>query len=171
MKIIVKLLRHLIFLILILFSAVCLYQITACAVFGQKLPSVLGYSSVTVLSGSMEPAFSAGDQLIIRREAQYDPGDIISFWNDGILITHRIVKQTNEGSITKGDNNNTQDEDPVRPEQIAGRVVLILPGVGNTLLFLRKPKGILTILFLGLLIWILPGFIKRINDHGKGDRI
>ena len=81
---------------------------------------------------------------------------MISFWNDGILITHRLMEQTDEGGITKGDNNNTPDEAPVRPEQIAGRVVLILPGVGNALLFLRTPMGILMILFPGLLIWFLP---------------
>lgn len=167
MKIICRFLRRLLLLILILLSAVCLHQLAACAVSGQKLPSVLGYSSVTVLSGSMEPAFSAGDQLIIRREAQYEPGDMISFWNDGILITHRLIEQTDKGSITKGDNNNTRDEAPVRPEQIAGRVVLILPRAGNALLFLRTQKGVLTILFLGLLIWFLPGLIKRMNGYGK----
>lgn len=156
MKIIIRFLRRLVFLILILLSAACLYQLAVYAVCGQKLPSVLGYSSVTVLSGSMEPAFSAGDQLIIRREARYEPGDMISFWNDGILITHRLMEQTDEGGITKGDNNNTPDEAPMRPEQIAGRVVLILPGVGNALLFLRTPMGILMILFPGLLIWFLP---------------
>lgn len=167
MKIICRFLRRLLLLILILLSAVCLHQLAACAVSGQKLPSVLGYSSVTVLSGSMEPAFSAGDQLIIRHEAQYEPGDMISFWNDGILITHRLIEQTDKGSITKGDNNNIRDEAPVRPEQIAGRVVLILPRVGNTLLFLRTQKGVQTILFLGLLIWFLPGLIKRMNGYGK----
>lgn len=167
MKIIIRFLRRLIFLLLIFLSAACLYQIATFAVSGQKLPSVLGYSSVTVLSGSMEPAFSAGDQLIIRCEVQYEPGDIISFWSNDILITHRLVEQTDEGSITKGDNNNTRDEAPVRPEQIAGRVILVLPGAGNILLFLRTPIGILMILLLGLLIWFLPGLIKRMNGYGK----
>ena len=33
-------------------------------VYHEELPSLFGYSMVTVLSGSMEPAFSPGDSLI-----------------------------------------------------------------------------------------------------------
>lgn len=117
----------------------------------QEIPSVLGYSPVYVLSGSMEPAFSAGDMIIIHPQSHYEPGDIVTFYSEGELVTHRIIGAGPEGFIVKGDANNVRDEDPVRASEIAGKQVLVLPYVGSIALFFRTGRGLLLLAALFLL--------------------
>ena len=38
----------------------------------QKLPTVLGFTGVTVISGSMEPEISVGDYVIIKKPRKED---------------------------------------------------------------------------------------------------
>lgn len=61
----------------------------------------------------MEPTFSAGDLIILHREDVYQVGDVISFWDEGSLTTHRVISQAPEELTTKGDFNNAQDSRPV----------------------------------------------------------
>jgi len=107
----------------------------------ERLPSVLGCMPVYVLSGSMEPAFSAGDMIVIRKKDIYEPGDTVTFESGRDLVTHRIVGQTVDGYITKGDANNTVDEELVPPERIAGSLLFVVPGAGRVFLFFRTKKG------------------------------
>ena len=108
-----------------------IWQMAARALFGQDLLGLFGYSALAVMSGSMEPAISAGDLLIIHRKAVYQEGDVISFSDNGNYITHRLVGQTDGGFITQGDSNNVPDSEPVYAEQIVGRAVLVIPGLHN----------------------------------------
>lgn len=147
---------------------IALWQFAARLFLGQKLSAVLGYAGVTVLSGSMEPAISAGDLLVVHQEKDYQPGDIISFWSDGMLVTHRIVGGTEEGRITQGDFNNTPDTELVLDEQIAGRVVWRIPWLGNVLLFLRTPPGMFLLLAAGGLGIFLPDWLRQLGNHRKG---
>ena len=109
----------------------------------QEIPSVFGYSPVYVLSGSMEPAFSAGDMIIIHPRNQYEPGDVVTFYSEGELVTHRITAESLEGFTVKGDANNVQDEELVRPSDIVGKQVLVLPRIGSIALFFRTGKGMI----------------------------
>ena len=166
-KILVKS-AHLLLIALLCLALGCnLWQLAARALFPQQLPMIGGYAQLTVLSGSMEPAFSAGDLIIIHRETSYQVGDIVSFWDEGSLTTHRLIGQGPEGFITKGDFNNTQDGRPVSPDEIAGRVVLVVPALGQVFLFLRTPLGLLLLFALGLLSLFLPELWGRIRDKGK----
>lgn len=135
--------------------------------FHQELPDIFGYSQLTVLSGSMEPTFSTGDLLIIRREKAYQIGDMITFWDEGGLTTHRIIDEGEEGFITKGDYNPVRDSRPVPVDQVAGRVVLVIPSMGRILLFLKTPPGMLLFLTLGLLILLLPDLWDGIRQKRK----
>lgn len=159
---------HALFIGLLCLVLLCnLWQLAARALFHQEVPAVFGYAQLTVLSGSMEPAFSAGDMLIIHREESYAVGDVISFRDEGGLTTHRIVGQGPEGFTTKGDFNNAEDSRPVSPDEIAGRVVLVIPFAGRVFLFLRTPLGLLSLLLLGLLLLFLPDLWERIRYKGK----
>lgn len=144
-----------------------LWQLAARVLFHQELPTVFGYAQLTVISGSMEPTFSAGDILIIHREESYQVGDVISFWDEGGLTTHRIIGQGSEGFTTKGDFNNAEDSRPVTANEIAGRVVLVIPLAGQLILFLRTPLGFLLLLLLGLLLLFLPDLWRRLRYKGK----
>ena len=81
----------------------------------NEIPSFFGYKPFIVLSGSMKDEINSGD-LVLTKECNVDDlkkGDIISFKEDEIVITHRIIDITeNNGEkrfITKGDNNENED--------------------------------------------------------------
>lgn len=115
----------------------------------QKLPTVLGFTGVTVISGSMEPEISVGDYVIIKkpRKENIQKGTIITFEQDGVLVTHRVESVISNGVYsTKGDANNTVDSQLVKFEDIVGTSVMVVPIFGNILLWLRTIPGIISIL-------------------------
>ena len=73
----------------------------------------------------MEPAISVNDWLIIHKQENYEVGDIITFIdNDNMLVTHRIIKITDDEIITQGDANNIRDK-AISIEQVKGKVIRI----------------------------------------------
>ena len=76
------------------------------------------------MSNSMSPVIEKGNKIIIKKQNEYEIGDIITYINnDGNLITHRIIKKYEDGFITKGDNNNTEDKEKVRKNQVLGKII------------------------------------------------
>lgn len=135
-------------------------------VYKEELPSIMGYSMVTVLSGSMEPEFSPGDVLLIKRQTDYRIGEIVTYQEQNSYITHRIVEQDGNRFLTKGDANNAPDQRPVDRDGIYGAVRLIIPGIGNLLLFLKSPLGILVLVVIGMaLVEISHLFEKKNRDE------
>lgn len=108
----------------------------------EKMFEIVGYKTYTVLSGSMEPTFKPGDLIITKNKNRCDikVEDIATF-NDakGTVITHRIVEESNEGYVTKGDNNKVEDKDIINEENIIGKVVFHIPKLGFAINFLSNP--------------------------------
>jgi signal peptidase len=113
-------------------------------VFGQ--PVLLTY----VDSGSMEPTIAEGDGFLTVPAAVTGPpadGDVVTFRaqevGGGGLTTHRIVGETSEGYITRGDANPFTDQDggepPVTEDRIVaeavqvGGAVVTIPGLGTAI--------------------------------------
>ena len=122
----------------------------------NKLFEIIGYRSYTVLSGSMEPEFYPGDIVITKHKNKTDINlnDIVTFRDkDGVIITHRIIEETPQGYITKGDNNNVEDAEMITVNNIIGEVKFSIPKVGYIIDFLSKPMVIATEMIL------LGGFI------------
>lgn len=99
------------------------------------------YPSV-IVTGSMEPMIKPGDVILVKKvdanAVQVD--DVIQFKRDSILISHRIIEVkedvTGKSYQTKGDNNSGPDIEWVKPEQIKGKVISVIPKIGwPTLLF------------------------------------
>lgn len=106
-----------------------------------------------VKSNSMKPVLFLDDIIIIKREEQYEIGDIITYkQNDNFLITHRIIKKT-DNFITKGDNNNSPDKNCVNFESIEGKVIFIINKN-------RKYIFIFTIFFIVTMIFLWKGIRK-----------
>ena len=73
----------------------------------------------------MIPEFKKGDIIIIKKEKEYNIGDIITFEDEeGNSITHRIIEKYEDEFYMKGDNNNTKDEEKVTYSQISGKVII-----------------------------------------------
>ena len=141
-------------------------------------PSVLGVTPFTVLSGSMsgerEGHLEIGDLILVREveSTELEVGDVISFLAYGSVTTHRIIEISEENGqiqfITKGDANNVEDQAPVVEEQLVGQVVCRVPKVGNFVMFLRQPLGMVLFIVLPLLLFIfLDIYLQRRNGRKK----
>lgn len=152
-----------------LFAALCILCVAALSytaiakTAGNPLPTVFGWGNAVVLSGSMEPELPVGSLLWIHKQNIYAPGDVVTYEENGVLVTHRLVSVDGDTAVTKGDANNTEDS-PIDVRQIRGKVSAVWPGVGRALLFFKSPAGILLLLLCGGLILFLPG------RFGKGKK-
>ncbi len=86
----------------------------------------MGYKPVLILSESMEPTYPKGAIVLVRKQKRAaEPGDVVMFSPEegsGTYVIHRIVAESGEGFITRGDHNNTEDPGAIAPEQIYGTV-------------------------------------------------
>ena len=76
-----------------------------------------------VKTGSMEDNIHVGDYVLIYKEDAYNVGDVVTYQKDDYFITHRIVKKYDDKFITKGDANNTIDEE-INSNDIIGKVII-----------------------------------------------
>jgi signal peptidase I len=97
-----------------------------------------------VPTGSMIPAVYPGDVVIVAKTQvnNLKLGDIIEYHRESIDIVHRIIAVQGEGEqrsyITKGDNNNAPDGEPVPAKNVIGKVVFNIPKVGWVALLLKS---------------------------------
>jgi signal peptidase I len=124
-------------------------------------PALFGGRSLTVLSGSMEPALRVGDVVIDSRvlPAEIRVGDIVTFSDpegSGKLITHRVrrVRIANGTAhvVTKGDNTNTVERWDVPAGGSVGRVEYRVPALGFLVFWLHGPFGRLGLIVLPALL-------------------
>ena len=140
------------------------YTWNASRVAGDAFPMPLGFGVSVVLSGSMEPALSVGDLLIVTEQDGYSVNDMVVFQEGRSAVVHRIVAMDGETVTTKGDANNTAD-DPFSSELIRGKVVLVIPVIGYLVSIVKTPIG--TVLLLALAVWLLNrsfGRTQKEND-------
>lgn len=119
---------------------------------------IFGYRAYIISSNSMEPTISLGDVVITKsyKKEKIYTGDVITFKQDGEVITHRILKieDTNEGTVytTKGDNNNIEDTEQITYSQIQGKSILTIPYLGKIILMLNNKIIVLIIILVFLIL-------------------
>lgn len=130
----------------------------------HRVPSIFGYSSLMVATGSMSGTIEEGDLIIIKDTDDYKIGDIVTFFQDGddIPTTHRIYNIDENGNWkTRGDANNSYDKRSITNDEIIGEVVLVIPYVGTFIDWAVEGGGLIYIigifLILGLGIYIIKG--------------
>lgn len=100
------------------------------------LPAFIpGWTSTSVTSGSMTPAFRVGDVVVTQRisdTSNITPPAVVLVDRPGMLpLLHRIsAVSPNGGYVTKGDANPTQDSDVIQRSSIIGVGRLVIPWVG-----------------------------------------
>ena len=105
-----------------------------CALFFVSL-RVFSSNLFNITSSSMEPEITV-NTLVYVKETDFNDiniGDIITYVNeDNIPVTHRVigVSAANKTVTTKGDANMFADVNPVRHENIVGKVVFKIPYIG-----------------------------------------
>lgn len=124
-------------------------------------PQIFGYQLKTVLSGSMEPGIKTGSVIAVKSGGdmtRFKEGDVITFKQDeNMLVTHRITEVMKNGTQvmyrTKGDNNSTEDMNPVLSDNIVAEYTgFTVPYVGYFIDFAKSKNG-------SALLLILPGIL------------
>ena len=139
----------------------------------NQMPAVWGIRPAIVLSGSMEPAFRAGDVILLKKTKtpeELEVGDVACYLYSGKATTHRIIERFEADGkmryIMKGDANNIEDRLAVDPEQIqgvwtGGR----LPGLGRFLMFLQSTMGMFVFLICPLAALLSWDILKRRREE------
>ena len=146
-----------IFLVIILYNIVLLYM---SYIDKFDTPSFYIYKAYVITTNSMEPELKKDDVVVIKK-AKADnlkQGDIITFKQNGETITHRIVQidDIEDGKlyITKGDNNNVQDEQGLRFDQIEGKLVIKIPQLGKMVASFKNGIIIVLVLLISAIIYL-----------------
>jgi len=100
------------------------------------------YPSV-VATGSMAPYIHPGDMVVATKKVdKVQVGDIIEFRRENSWVIHRVVAIERSGDIefyvTKGDANPVADRDPVSSKMVRGKVIAVLPKVGQASLAVKR---------------------------------
>ena len=132
-----------------LYAVFILLLLGVAGLFLASLLPIPGNIQVKIVkSGSMEPAIKTGSVAIVKPEASYAVGDVITFGEDTgrqIPTTHRIVSIGGDFNhvfyMTKGDANEEADGAQIAAKDVIGKVVLTVPYAGYVLDFARQPVG------------------------------
>lgn len=125
----------------------------------DKSFNLFGYKAYIITSESMKPKIEIGDVIIVKKvgEEEINTDDIIAFKIDNELTnTHRIINIIDENGqkryITKGDNNREEDIEEVSYDEIQGKVVMVIPALGNVVNFMQDKIIVLVVVLIILII-------------------
>lgn len=167
-KIVVRAIMLIAVILLALYNVYMLIQRYA---YGNGMPTVFGYGTAVVVSGSMdtgenpETDIRINDLVIVKAQDSYEVNDVITFYDSssGTYITHRITLVSAEGTYaTKGDANDAEDNFSVKQAAVVGKVVNVIRGGGNVIAFLQSPLGLLAVLGGGVVVWLLMDVITSL---------
>lgn len=168
-KLIIKIL-NIVFITLISIFLICMLFYVISGKIAEKKGKNPLYGFYTIISSSMEPTINVYDVVLVKKTSigKLKNGDIITFYSNNSYfgdtpITHRIVKKDSETFVVKGDNNQNVDNDKVSPDNIIGKVILIIPSLGKLQFFLASKKGFVLAIIIPALIIITYDIYKIIN--------
>lgn len=138
----------------------------------SPVPSFLGYSVLTIGSGSMEDTIMENDLILIKSAKEFEEGDVITFIREGdeTPTTHRIVGfgDTAENFVTRGDANDANDTERVTKEEILGKMVLHLEGSALVMGWLINGGGAIFAILIVLILTVGICLIERSNGVVSG---
>ncbi|MBR4020580.1 MAG: signal peptidase I [Firmicutes bacterium] len=143
------------------------YMANAKSLVGNQMPMPFGYGAAVVLSGSMEPAMSVGDLILVQEAASFAEGDVVVYQDINSLVVHRVIKVNDKSVVTKGDANNVADG-KIALEQVKGKVFFTIPMIGHLVNFMKSGVGtVLTLIAAFLLIEIPRRREKQRDDEQR----
>lgn len=146
MKYISKIFNLILNLLLILVG-ICLvfaiYNFVCLKVVKKDYVNYFGYTYFEILTGSMENEINIDDYVFVKLTDNVKEKDIISYKKGNDIVTHRIVKINKDEIITRGDANNI-DDDPIKKNQVIGKVVHIGKNYGKYVKVITEPIVLVT---------------------------
>lgn len=158
-KKIIDILADIIYIIILLYTFVA-------------LPYLFGYTPMTVLSDSMNDAYSKGSIIYYKKTSQDNlkVGDVITFTYEGSseLITHRITAINGDKYQTKADTSEINDPIPVSFSEIRGEVSKIyIPYLGTIFRYIVSHVYLIVIGCLILVAEFILNSLKIFNKDTK----
>lgn len=142
-------------LIILIIVSCCYAQIK---LFNKEYINFCGYTIFQVITGSMEDTIKIKDIVIVKlTQEELNQKDIITYKSGENFITHRIIRIENDEIITKGDANNSEDN-PIKKDDVVGKVVFIINNVAVWIDVLKTPQVIIAIIITIIATWLL--FLK-----------
>lgn len=123
---------------MVLCLGIAAYNFIQVRMLNKDYANYFGYTFFHTVSGSMESSINIDDYVIVKVTKDVDLDDIISFKTDDMVVTHRIIEIDDENVVTKGDANNVADN-PIKKEQIIGKVVHIGRNYGKIVKVISEP--------------------------------
>ena len=134
---------------------------------------VIGIEPFVVESGSMEPTIHTGSISFVNKHVKYDSikeNDVIAFTlPTGNKATHRVIKITDEGFETKGDNNQNSDGISTTRQNYIGKNVFSIPKAGYLIKQTQTARGKIILITI-IVIILLSGFLLDDSKNKKGKR-
>jgi len=133
---------------------------------------ILGIYMFNIVSESMEPTLDKNDVVFVKKcnVSKLKKGDIITFEQDGRVISHRIIDIIKQNGIlkfeTKGDNNKIADPDKVSEEQVYGKVLCRVKKVGQVVSYIQNARGFINVVIFAIIVYIL----VSLRDNQKNTR-
>jgi len=123
-----------------------------------------GYKLYTVQSGSMQPAIAIGSLVVSQPATEYKVGEVITFKNAAVPVTHRIQEIKNSVYTTKGDANDSSDSRPVQPNEILGKIVFSLPWLGLPVAVAKTQAGFILLIVIPATIIVYSEILNIKNE-------
>ena len=117
-----------IIIILIIIAIFLVYGFTQINIFHKEYVNIFGYTLFRTETASMEKTILIGDIVIVKIGKDFNENDIITYKDQNVFVTHRVIKKEENTIITKGDNNNSVDK-PISEDEVLGKVVFIAKNV------------------------------------------
>ena len=166
MKIIFKIFLYIILIFLIIYNGILTLQKILSP---QDTPDFWGYKSFIISSGSMENTLSVGDIIFVKEEYNVKQNDVISYREEGHVVTHRAIEIFNEnGKIyfkTQGDANNAPDNKLVSIENLEGIYKFKIPKIGLAIMFFQTKLGMFILLLIFLAMFVLINIVKSSSKN------
>lgn len=137
------------------------------------VPQVVGADEgFVVLSGSMEPALTPGDVVIVDASAPIRIGDVITYRTSAEAVprTHRVISISDGGYETKGDANENADPVVIPFESVLGRVTLTIPLVGHVILWTNTPLGYVSLVVVPLVLLALNELLAWMRRRSESEQ-
>ena len=161
---------NVVLVVALVFAAICTY-ISFVAADGKSVPGFFGIKILSVQTDSMEDTIMPGDLIVdvdVKDPAELTKGDIVTYWTiiEGkrVLNTHRIINIYDGGSFrifeTQGDNSTIADALTVHENEIEGKYLFRIPGVGKAVDYMQTPVGFFLVVVLPVLIFFIYHLIQ-----------
>lgn len=144
----------------------------------DEVPSLFSILPMYVITDSMVPTIDSGDLIFVKKITPTDIAvdDIIAFFDPesmkDTMIIHRVKEISTDGDgnltfRTKGDANNVYDTFIITGENLVGRYVFRLRGLGSVAMFMQTPYGLIITISIPLLMLFVYEIIYQLISIKK----